>query len=809
MNILISYSWLKDYLKTNLSPEEFAKKTTTAGNSVEHIDDVAPRFDKMVVGVIKELKPHPQADRLRIAMTDIGSEVVQIVCGGVNLSVGQRVVVAVPGSKVRWHGEGDLVELKETEIRGEKSFGMICAAEEIGFEKLASGDRMIWDISSLTDAPAGTPVAKALGLDDHIFDIEVTTNRPDAASIIGQAREGHAATGEELKLATGSLQQAAFGVEFEEIAASRKLPAASFRVSVLEKKLCPKYEAVRLDGVKVGPSPWWLQRALLISGHRPINNIVDVTNYVLHEYGQPLHTFDAATLKGGQIVVRKAKKGEKIIALDGNEYELGKDQLVIADAERPIAVAGVMGGSETGTTAQTTSVIIESATFDPVSIRRTSRALNLSSDSSQLFEKGLSQEATRPALARAVELILKVAGGQVASQVATFEAKPFKAPTYRFRPADTRALMGVEDITDEQMYESLRRLGFGIDVNGRAAKVTVPYWRARDIEDPRDLTEEIARLYDYGRIPSVLPTGELTGALPDPVIVLERRLKECLRGAGFTEAYSYSFTNEQELSRYSSSTDQVVAIENPLSADQSLLRPSLIPTMLTTIEANQGEFKEGALFEIAPTYLSREGEIPDQSLELVVAVYGKDGAVAFRQAKGILERVGEELGYSFDVSPHDGDSRWHAGRSARVQGGGKTVGSMGEIAPAISKAFGLDARVTLINLSIESLSRVPAKGLIYEPIPTFPETKRDMAFVVADRVEFLQISQALRGASPLVHSVELFDVYRGAHVGEGKKSLAVHLALRAADHTLTAAEADTAVAAMGQVLVEKFGGIMR
>jgi phenylalanyl-tRNA synthetase beta chain len=795
MNILASYGWIKEYLKTDLSPEDFAKKTTAAGNGVERIHDLASSLQKMVVGVVKVVKPHPNANKLRIAEVDIGGKVVEIVCGGVNLADGQKVAVALPGSMVRWHGQGDLVEIKETELRGSKSFGMICAAAEIGFEKLPAGDHDIWDLSAITDTKAGTPLAKALGLDDVIFDIEVTSNRPDCKSIVGQALEGGAATGGKFAF---------------RMSPKIKEGKAKLKVSVKDFDLCRKYEAVMIEGVKVGPSPWWVQKKLLLAGHRPINNVVDVTNLVLHELGQPMHAFDADKLEASELVVRRAKKSESMKALDGKDYDLTEKMLVIADAKKPVAIAGVMGGMETGTTAGTTRVILESATFDPVSVRRTSRALNLASDSSLLFEKGLSTEATGFALARAVELILELAGGSVASKVWSDQAAPYKAPAFPFDPAQASQLIGV-DIPEKKQLAMLTSLGFKVAKKGKKYSVTVPWWRDHDIETSRDFVEEIARLYGYANVPSKLPEGELPDTTPDAAIVWERRAKDILKASGLTETYAYAFVSEQQLGRYAIPVEAAVKISNPLSSEQEYMRPSLVPTMLTAIEANQAMFPEMSLFELAPVYLPNKKDIPTHALRLVVAVTGKDGYAAFRNAKGTLERLMRELGIKkWRLERDNKDERWHAGRSAAIHAGEhQHVGVIGEISPAVAKAFGIDGRAVLVDLDFESLVPMCSVAKSYRPIPTYPEVKRDLAFVVGERMEYGEIERELKKSSPLLHEVELFDLYRGKGVEAGKKSMAVHLAFRSNEKTLDANEVDAEMKKLGEVITRTFDGILR
>ena len=711
MNILASYNWIKEYLKTDLSAEDFARELSLRSMSVEKIDKLGEKFDKMVVGVIKEIKPHPNANKLQVTVTDIGGKTVEIVCGGVNIAVGQKVVVALPGSKVRWHGEGELIELSETEIRGVKSTGMICAAVEIGFDKIPAGDHEIWDISAITDTSAGTPIAQALKLDDTIFDIEITTNRPDCMGIIGLAREGAAAVNGEFVLRDSE--------------PPLPLPTSSTPSVTIESKLCPRYMAATVKGVKVGPSPWWLQEKLLMAGHRPINNIVDITNYVLHEFGQPLHAFDADKIRGGQIVVRDAKKGEMLKALDGKEYKLSKKNLVIADAEGPMAVAGVMGGLDSGTTEETTSVVFEAATFDAVSVRRTARDLNLYSDSQLVFEKGLSTEALPAALARAVELAEQIAGGSLEG-ITDVKRTEYKPQKYSTTTKKIRERIGV-NIPDEQIVLILQKLGFVLEVNGIKISATVPYWRDHDIEAEVDLTEEVARIYGYHLMPSVLPALVATGAKDDASITWESRLKRFLAASGYTEFFGLSLVDAKDLERYGISPDSAVKILNPLSEDLAYMRPSLVPSMLRSIERNQANVRHAHVFELSRVYIAggKGGEVgedgngtgqtlsagegsrasvtlPSEELRLIVAKYGfNDAEEAFMTLKGTLEALGRETGITFHLNRLSDSEKWHPSRSAQVfidQGPERIeVGTFGQVAYAFTSAFGVEEPVFMIE----------------------------------------------------------------------------------------------------------------
>jgi len=797
MNVLISYKWLREYLDTKLSPEEFARLTTDAGNSVEYLRDVAREFDKMIVGKVIEIKNHPNADKLKIAKTKIGSKkTVEIVCGGENLAEGQKVIVALPGAKVRWHGEGELIELEEVEIRGVKSFGMICAANEIGFGKLPQGKKDIWDVSDITDATPGTLAAEALGVDDVIFDIEVTTNRPDCRSIIGQAREGYAITG------------ANFDWQAEDISVlSNKGKGPEVKVD--EAELCPKYEAVEISGVEIGPSPWWLQVRLLMAGFKPVNNVVDVTNYVLHEYGQPLHAFDADTLEGG-IVVRKAKKGEKIIALDDAEYELEKNMLVIADQKKPVAIAGVIGGMETGTSEKTTRIIIESANFNSVSIRKTAMSLGIQTDSSQLFGKGLSTEATRPALERAVQLITEIAGGKVVGSVKTHRSSLYKAPMLAFSPNQANALMGIT-IPEEEMIGMLERLGFSLTKAGKKYKVTVPYWRDIDVDASVDFTEEIARLYGYSNIPSVLPVGEAASIAQDPIIYWERRVKEALRGAGLSESYSYSFISAKELEQYSIPLENAVKLADPLSEDHAYMRPTLIPSMLSAVSMNQHDITAATLFELAPVYIPNKKDIPDQKMRLTLCVYGENTEEVVLRAKGVLERLVRECGIrTLRLERESFGPHWHPSRSAILWlGDHEHVGMIGQIGTATAKAFDLDVTTAIIDIDFDLWIKHASTSKSYKPVPDFPAVKRDLAVVLDEKIEYAHIAEALKATSGLLHEVELFDVYQGQGVEKEKKSLAMHLSFRDQNRTLEAGEVDEEIKTLTKMLKDRFDGIIR
>jgi phenylalanyl-tRNA synthetase beta chain len=780
MNILAPYNWIRESVKSDLDAREFARRISLCGPAVERIHPQAVLFDKMVVGRIMDVQPHPNADKLRLVSTDIGGEKpLTIVCGGSNLESEQLVAVALVGAKVRWHGEGDLIELVPAVIRGIASEGMICGANEIGLaDAFPHAEKEIMDLSA-TNARPGTPLATVFDMDDTVFDIEVTTNRPDAFSMTGLARE-----------AAAILDMDFTWKEPEEIG-KPKGERVDLTFENRAPKLCTRYQAVAMSGVKVGRSPWWIMNRLRMAGIRPINNVVDATNYVMLELGQPMHAFDHAKLRGGSIVVRTAVAGEKMLALDGNEYALSENQLVIADAERPVAVAGIMGGEETGVTEGTTAIVLESATFEPVSVRRTGRALNLHSDSSLRFEKGLPEEQTSAALARAVELIREIAGGEVASRVIDDRAERRAPLRFPFRPEKATALIGV-DIPEKRMVSILESLGFAVEGKKGVYEVTVPYWRARDIEDERDFAEEIARVIGYHELPSVLPSGTLPAVPPMPILGLEDRVRAALKGAGYTELLTYSFVPREALDRSGNPSADALAVANPLSKDFEVMRTSLVPGMLMTIAQNEGLFPHGACFEVGNVYLKREGDLPSEDPCVIAALYGdEDPEHQFRQLKGALELLckGEGL-RSLQYARAQNDARWHPGRTVSVSADGRGLGVLGEVHPDVTAAFGIRGRVTVLKLDLASVLDAGEPGHTYAEVPQFPSVLRDLAVVVDAHVEYAAIEEALRSASVLLSHAMLFDVYRGAGLPSGKKSVAVHLEFTVPDRTLRSEEID-------------------
>ncbi len=794
MNILASYNWLKEHVHTRLSAEDFAKEFSLRSMSVESIDRLDQRFENIVVGVVKSVVPHPNADRLRIAMVDIGEKEVPVVCGGTNLAENMRVVVALPGSKVRWHGGADWTELKKTEIRGVESIGMICAPSEIGFDKIACGDHEIWDLTALVDAPAGASFAAALDCADTLFDIEITTNRPDAMGIIGLAREAAVAVNGEFVPAT-----------------TLPLPRGSkegvLRVR-LEDSRCERYMAAVVEGVTVGESPWWLQKRLLLAGLKPINTIVDIANYVALELGQPMHAFDAESIAENTIIVRPGVKGEKLTLLDGKVVELNELMIVIADAEKPLAIAGIMGGKDSGTTEKTTTVIFEAAMFNALTIRRTSRAIDVASDSQLLYEKGLSPEALPTALARAVELATQIAGGALVDVVDVYP-KPREPKVFAFDPEQVRSRIGV-DIGDDVQKDILTKLGFDIAEKKGKYAVTVPYWREDDIEGSVDFTEEVARMYGYHNMPAVLPASRPPTAFDDATLDWSSWTKRFLAGAGFSEFFSNSMVSVADLEMYGVSPKDALALYNPLSNDLTHMRPTLIPSVLRAVERNQALTSAAKVFELARVYCSKEGNIPEERMMMVFGEYGViDAEATFMRLRGTLEQFGAKTGITFTFDRLTDNDHWHNGRTVGITIDGVHVGVLGQVASDFQSSFGIHRSVFLAEVNLEALFPMMRHSHHYQAVPAFPVVTRDIAVLLDEHTEYEKICGVVRGAKTLVTDCRVVETYRGEGIPAGKKSVTIGVTLMAPDRTLTSQEVDDVMTTVIRELALRVDGVLR
>lgn len=800
MNSLVSYDWLKEYVDlSGISPEDFAKRISLSGPAVEKIIPQGVELEKIIIGHVQEVHAHPNADKLRIATVDCGSYgKLSIVCGGVNLKADQWVTVALVGARVKWHGEGELITLEPVEIRGIPSEGMICAADEIGLaEAFPHEQRHILDLSHALPGiklKTGAPLASVLGLaSDVVMDIEVTSNRLDAMGMVGMAREASAILGRDFSWKATSIPKK-----------SKHGPA----IKISAKKQCGRFMAARIEGVTVGVSPWWMKRRLLSAGIRPINTLVDITNYVMLELAQPMHVYDAAKLEG-VVEVRLARTGETIRALDGKEYALTDSMLVVADTQKPIAIAGVIGGEETGVTVATQEIIFECAAFDALAIRRGARAVNVQTDAQLRFEKGVSTQAPPDALARAIELTLELCGGSVLG-VTDIESAVYKPLKYSVTADEVTGLIGVP-VPQKKMLETLKRLGFQVKATGKKISAITPWWRDHDIEESRDLIEEIARVEGYANIPAILPVGMATKPT-DPELVWESRVRHISQAAGLTETYSYSFVSKDLMVKAGYDGEKMLHVQNPLTADFEVMRTTLLPSLLQVASENRERFAEQRLFEVSNVYYPTHEqwiELPDEQLELGALFVGMDAP--WRAAKGYVEHILEAMGLLENIGWKrlSKDDFWHPGRTVQAFHNGTLIATVGEVSPKIAKAFKLDGPIGLVDMPLEHVISQAHTRRAYTAISSFPEAKRDVAIIVDHRVEYDDVARHIQRISPLITRVEWFDTYRGPNLPEGKKSLAMHVVFSSAERTLESAEVDAIMEKIALGLKEQVAAELR
>ncbi len=841
--MLISKKWLSEFVEfpSELSDKDIAERLTRSTVEVEGFVRQADVFEHMVVGKIVSCEKHPNADRLRVCQVQIRSlplakgelgggfplpETVQIVCGGANVVVGMLVAVALPGAKVRWHGQGELIELAETEIRGEKSFGMICASVEIGLVPAeGEGEKDIRDLSAL-NVVVGTSLAEALGKDDVIFEIEnkSLTNRPDLVSHYGIARELSALYRVPLK-------------EYDPLRI-RAGKGCDLMVRVEDEGACPRYMGVVIDGVEIGPSPKWLQDRLVAVGIRSINNIVDITNYVMVEGGQSLHAFDADKLGKSldttenygntevqkirklEIVVRRAKEGEMIKTLDGVDRVLDPSMLMIADEKNPVVIAGIMGGENSGVSDQTKTIFLESANFHPTVVRKTSQKLSLRSEASMRYEKSLDPALSDLVLRRTVQLIHELhPNAKIVSPVVDVYPNPPRSPVIQISPEWLESRMGVS-IPEIEVRDILSRLGFTFGIKKWTWQVMVPSWRGtKDISIPEDIVEEVLRIWGYDRIPVSLPSFSCTPPTLDVVVQIARRLRHALAGScRANEAYTYAYVRPETLTTLGFDLNEHLKLSNPLSDERPYLSRSLIPNLLEAASHNQHTDSVVSLFQIDRVFFGElsgdeDGEggiLPSQPYHVALVYSAQGDEIPFVVTRRMMETALTKIGYSVTFGPVTNSGTWmHPTRSADILVNGKKQGVLAEVVPETASTLGLDHRIAVAELNLSALALVSPDTHVFAPLPQFPDVKRDVAFVVEDRLAYSDLDHALRANSSLLVDVELFDIYRGKGVEAGKKSVAVHLVLRALDRTLLSEEADAEIAKLVHVLQTTFGAIIR
>ncbi len=775
--MLVSLNWLKDYVDVALGAEELAHGLTMAGLEVSRVERVGEGLGDVVVAQLLERGQHPNADRLsRCRVTD-GSETYDIVCGATNMAAGDRVALARVGAVL----PGGF-KIQKAKIRGQASFGMMCSERELGLSQEHEGILIL-----PPDLPLGQPVAEALGYPDALLEVEITPNRADCLSVVGVAREVAALTGGELRVPRPRVPDAGPAV------------AAETSVEILAPDLCHRYAARVIRGVTIGPSPAWLRRRLLAAGVRSINNVVDVTNYVLLELGHPLHAFDLNRLAGGRIVVQRATDGEVFTTLDGQERRLGRDTLVICDAERPVAVAGVMGGLNSEVGADTVDLLLESAYFLPEGIRRTSRALGLRTEASYRFERGTDVEGLIRALDRAAELIASLAGGTVAAGI--WDAYPTPHPKRRvgLRTAAIHRVLGVEVGADEAGAR-LTALGMTVRArDGEALEVEIPTHRV-DVEREIDLIEEVARLGGYDAIPATLP-GAAVGSSPLPAAVVRGdAARDALVSSGLYEAVTLSFgdpRDDQRLGGGAADAPKVV-VQNPLSRELGILRTSLLPGLLRVAGLNvRRQAGDVRLFEVGRTFHPVAGQPLPREVQRAAAVlvgsraplgpWAKAEPVDFFDAKGVLVDALARLGVRDVAFEPTADLPWlHPGRGARVRAGNRDLGWLGQVRGERAEAFELELPAVAFELDLEAVGAGATGPAPWRALPRYPAVERDLALVVERAVPVQAVLDAVAAVgSPLVRSVVLFDAFEGGRIPAGQVSLAFRVTLRSDERTLT------------------------
>lgn len=776
--MIVTYNWLKEFVDFDLSPQELADLLTMLGLEVEGVRHVGGGLDEVVVAVVEEKAQHPNADKLSLCKVNNGKETLAIVCGAQNFKAGDKVALAQIGAVL----PGDF-KIKRSKIRGEESCGMLCSEKELGLAAESEGIIIL-----PADLPLGVPVFDALGLKDTIFEIGLTPNRADCLSVVGIAREIAAKLGTSVQYARHAVVESDFPV------------GDRAEVSVEDSELCPRYTARYIAGCSIGPSPSWLVRRLEAVGMRSINNVVDVTNYVLIEYGHPLHAFDADLLAGSKIVVRRSADGERFTTLDGQERTLTSGDLTIRDGERGVALAGVMGGENSEIRQETSNILLESAYFNPSAIRRTSKRLGLHTESSHRFERGADIGILVTALDRAASLIADLAGGRVAKGIIDVYSSKVPNSTVRFRVEQCNRLLGIQ-LAAGEMADIFKRLEFNVEVvEPGVFNVTVPSFRV-DIEREVDLVEEIARLSGYNTIPVTMPMARVISDRPTHHQRLVKRLKNVMVGQGFNEVITFSFMSPEVLDKLllgdGDSRRPFVRLRNPLVEEQSVMRTTLLPGLLETVARNLNyRVLTLRMFELRRVYLPVEGEeLPREPLCLGGIMTGarhREGwnqerhQVDFYDAKGVVEHILDDFSIG-DVTfvQERRDPYFHPGKSCVVRSGKEILGSFGELHPDIQENFGIDQPLYYLELDFEKLAMLNSDRVTIKPPSRFPDTFRDIAMLIADETPvsaILECINALRIKE--VECAEIFDLYKGKHVPEGFKSVAIRIRYRSQEKTL-------------------------
>ena len=771
-------SWLSDYTDIEgISPKEYADKLTMTGSKVEGVEYLGAELDKVVAGKVLSCEMHPDSDHLHVCMVDVGEgEPLQIVCGAPNVAEGQMVPVALNGAVLPGG-----VKIKKGKLRGVVSNGMICSHEEMGISESLLGYEPEYGILVLPDdVKPGTDVKDLYGLNENVVEFEITSNRPDCFSIIGLARETAVSFKKSFKI-----PEVTFHETLDKI-------TDKLSIDVQDKDKCLRYTSRMIKNVKIGPSPKWMRERLEACGIRSINNMVDITNYVLLEYGQPMHAFDLRHLEGGKIIVRRANDGEIIKTLDEQDRKLTSDDLVICDAVKPVAIAGVMGGFNSEIKPDTTEVAFESATFDAASVRLTAQRVGLRTEASSRYEKGLDYNNTIPAIERACQLVEELGCGEVVGGAIDVIGNVKDAQPIMFRPEKINAFLGT-DISTDEMVEILTSLEVKIDMENMM--LTPPSFRP-DLVAEADIAEEIARFHGYDIIPTTLLSGESVIGMKNKEQKVEDKINEVLTAQGMSEIYTYTFVSPSIFDKLNipaeSPLRNTVKITNPLGEDTSVMRTTTIASMMEVLARNYNYRTTSAkMFETAKIFIPTEaGKLPEEPVIITLGMYGENAD--FFTIKGVCEVLFEQLhidGVSY-IAVTDNPT-YHPGRCAEIKVGNKILGTIGEIHPSVSRKFGIDTECYVGELNLENILATMNDDVKYHHLPKYPAVTRDFSILLDKITSVAEIEAVIRkAAGKLLDKLELSDVYEGHQIPEGKKSVMYKAAFRADDRSLTGEEAD-------------------
>lgn len=777
-----SLSWIKTYVPDlDVTAQEYTDAMTLTGTKVEGFTELDADLDKIVIGQIDKIEKHQDADKLIICQVNIGTESVQIVTGAPNVKEGDKVPVVLDGGRVAGGHDGKMtpggIKIKKGKLRGVESFGMMCSIEELGSTREMYPEAPEYGIYIFPeDAVVGESAVKALGLDDVVFEYEITSNRVDCYGVLGIAREAAATF------------QKKFCPPIVEVKENDEKASDYVKVTVEDPELCPRYCARVVKNVKIGPSPKWMQRCLASNGIRPINNLVDITNYVMEEFGQPMHAYDLDTIANQEIVVRRAGKDEKFVTLDGQERIMDENVLMICDGEKAVGIAGIMGGENSMITDDVKTVLFEAACFDGTSIRLSSKRIGLRTDASGKFEKGLDPNNAQAAIDRACQLMEELGAGEVVGGMVDVCSETREPSRVKFEPEKINKLLGTS-LTKEEMIDYLGRVELAYDE--KTDEIVAPTFR-QDIHCNADVAEEVARFYGYDKIPMTLPTGEATtGKLP-----FKLRIQEVARDiaeyCGFSEGMSYSFESPKVFDKLCIPEDsdlrKVITISNPLGEDYSIMRTSTLNGMLASLSTNYNRRnKDVRLYELGNIYLPKSlpvTELPDERTMFTLGMYGKGD---FFDMKGVCEEFFEKIGMKKKVTydPNSGKPFLHPGRQANMIYEGKVVGYLGEVHPAVADNYSIGEKAYIAVIDILDVLEFAGFNHKYTGIAKYPAVTRDLSLVVPHAVLAGQIEEIFdqRGGN-ILESYQLFDIYEGAQIEKGFKSMAYSLVFRAHDKTL-------------------------